>query len=91
MLMLSSLSLSLTLHVYSVLLRESVMLSSSTNSCTDVPSLTALSDWSNHWRDSTGNGVKHLTPDVSPSWKTLSPVILMATIIGNFNNTYCIH
>ena len=70
----------LTLHVYLVLLCSAVMVRFSTNSCTDVPSLTTLLDSSNHWMDSTGTGVEHVTPDVSPRRKILFPVIALAAI-----------
>jgi len=69
---------SLTVHVYLELLRLAVMVRSSTNSCTDVPFLTTLLDPSNHWMDCTGTGVEHVMPEVSPSWKTLFPVIEIA-------------
>ena len=76
--------LALALHVYLELLRLAVMVRSSTNSCTDVPFLITLSYPSNHWRDCTGTGVEHVMPEVSPSWKTLFPVIVSA-VDYNYN------
>ena len=73
---------SLTVHVYSELLILVMIMMSSTNSCTAVPLLTTVLDPFTHWMDCTGTGVEHVMLVVSPSWKSLFPVMLIAVAMS---------